>query len=255
MDRRRETFDEVAKLYDEARPGYPSEAFDDLVTLARLSPGARVLEIGPGTGQASRPLLQRGLEITAVEPGAALGALLGVNCPEVDVIQARFEDYDPAEGAFDAVVCAQAWHWVPPEVGYAKASSALRQDGSLALMWNVHRGFEDGFFEAVQGSYLRTAPDVARDPTSQADKTGPEAHRQIEASGLFGGVETRVYTWRRTLDTETYLKLQQTHSDKRILPTGQLEALLADIGNLMETQFGGSITELHETYLYVAPKR
>ena len=53
------TFDEVAELYDRARPGYQPEVFDDLVALAGLRPGARVLESGPGTGQATRTLVER----------------------------------------------------------------------------------------------------------------------------------------------------------------------------------------------------
>ena len=64
--RLRATFDEVADLYEAARPTYPPQLFDDLVSLAGLSPGARVVEIGCGTGQATLPLAERGLEIVCV---------------------------------------------------------------------------------------------------------------------------------------------------------------------------------------------
>jgi protein-L-isoaspartate O-methyltransferase len=74
-ERRRSTFDEAAELYDRARPGYPAALFDDLVELAGIGPGSRVLEIGPGTGQATVPLAERGCRIVAVELGPQLAAV------------------------------------------------------------------------------------------------------------------------------------------------------------------------------------
>src|ERR1700676_4699677 len=77
--RLRMTFDEVAEGYDRARPGYPSHMFDDLVTLAGLDPGARLVEIGCGTGQATVPLAERGLSIICVELGERLAAIAREN--------------------------------------------------------------------------------------------------------------------------------------------------------------------------------
>lgn len=69
------TFDSVAQRYERARPGYPAEMFDELAALAGLDGSARVLEIGPGTGKATRGLLRRGWSVVAVEPGAQLAAV------------------------------------------------------------------------------------------------------------------------------------------------------------------------------------
>ena len=70
----RETFDQVAELYDRARPNYPAEVFDDLAALARLPDGARILEIGCGTGQGTLPLARRGYRVICVELGSDLAA-------------------------------------------------------------------------------------------------------------------------------------------------------------------------------------
>ena len=73
--RRRESFDEVAELYDRARPGYPQRLIDDLVALTDLDKRCRVLEIGSGTGQLTVPLAERGLSVVAVELGSSLAEI------------------------------------------------------------------------------------------------------------------------------------------------------------------------------------
>ena len=74
MTRRPESFNEVAALYDRARPLYPQPLIDDLLALTGVRAGDHVLEIGCGTGQITLPLAERGLTITALEPGADLAA-------------------------------------------------------------------------------------------------------------------------------------------------------------------------------------
>ncbi len=74
-DRLKTTFDEVAEIYDRARPSYPEQLFDDLVALADLQPGESLLEIGCGTGRTTLPLAERGFRITCVELGENLAAV------------------------------------------------------------------------------------------------------------------------------------------------------------------------------------
>src|SRR6059058_4291683 len=106
-------FDEVAELYDKVRPGYPDELFDELA--AALPPSPVVVEVGPGTGQATRGLVARGASVTAVELGPHLAAVLARNLPTVEVVIGPFENVDLAPGSLDAVVAASSYHWVPPE--------------------------------------------------------------------------------------------------------------------------------------------
>jgi 16S rRNA A1518/A1519 N6-dimethyltransferase RsmA/KsgA/DIM1 with predicted DNA glycosylase/AP lyase activity len=79
------TFDRAADLYQRARPEYPSELYDHLIDVTRLSPGARLLEVGCGPGKATRPLAERGFRITCVEPGGALAAAARSNLAAFDV--------------------------------------------------------------------------------------------------------------------------------------------------------------------------
>ena len=128
-------FDQVAELYDRARPGYPPELYDDLVELAGLGRGARVLEIGCGTGQATIPLAERGLDIVCVELGESLAAVARRRLaafPGVRVVTADFEDWEPETAGFDAVVAFTAFHWLDPVLRFEKAARLLGPEGASA---------------------------------------------------------------------------------------------------------------------------
>jgi protein-L-isoaspartate O-methyltransferase len=105
--RLRAGFDDAAETYQRTRPVCPPQVFDDLVSLPRLAPGDRVAEIGCGTGQATVPLAERGMVITAVELGAGLAAVARCRLagfPSAEVLTTSFEDSDPQGAPFDAVV-------------------------------------------------------------------------------------------------------------------------------------------------------
>ena len=74
-ERLRQTFDRAAERYDQVRPDYPEALYDDLVALAGLTPGDRLIEVGCATGKATRPLARRGFRITCVELGTELAAM------------------------------------------------------------------------------------------------------------------------------------------------------------------------------------
>jgi SAM-dependent methyltransferase len=124
----RTTFEEVADLYDCARPSYPDELFDDLAVVGELGHGSRVIEIGCGTGQATRPLAERGYQIICVELSEQMAAVARRNLARfgnVEVTTADFETWQPRECAFDAVVAFTALHWIAPEVRYEESASLL----------------------------------------------------------------------------------------------------------------------------------
>lgn len=116
-DEFRGRFGEDADAYDRTRPVAPDVLFDDLVDLAGLGPGAAVLEIGPGTGQATRPLAARGLRVLALEINARLAAQAKLNVAafrHVEVQVVPFETWEPGRSGFDAVVACNSFHWIDP---------------------------------------------------------------------------------------------------------------------------------------------
>jgi SAM-dependent methyltransferase len=134
--RLRVAFDLDADAYDRTRPVCPPQLFDDLMRLARLKPGAHALEIGCGTGQATIPLADRGLTVTAIELGDRLAALARRNTahlPNVAVHTDAFEDWQPPAHTFDAVVACNSLHWIDPVCRYVKPARLLTPGGALAV--------------------------------------------------------------------------------------------------------------------------
>lgn len=130
-------FNVIATSYDRNRPGYPAALIDHAVEQAGLKPGDEVLEIGCGTGQLTRDLLNRGLRVTAVEPGDQLVQLAAENLQgagPVAFVNARLEDTQLLSAHYRAVFSASAIHWVDPDVGWRLIAGALTPGGTLALI-------------------------------------------------------------------------------------------------------------------------
>lgn len=113
----RRSFDGVAEIYHGIRPSYPAPMFEDLFQLSPSHPA--ILEVGPGTGQATRDLPSRGAAVHAVEIGPAMAAKLrqALPAPALTITISDFEEVDIADHDFDAVFSATAYHRPRPRSG------------------------------------------------------------------------------------------------------------------------------------------
>jgi SAM-dependent methyltransferase len=258
----RTTFDEAASLYDEVRPGYPEELFDDVISLSGIEPAGRILEIGCGTGQATVPFARRGYRILCVELGENLAAVARRNLegyPRADVRTGAFEDLALQDGSFELVISATAFHWLDPDVAYPKVARILGDGGSLALFWNVHvhSDASEGFFEDAQRIYEREAPEIVGPDDHKGLPRPDEVHDrtdEIRDTGLFGRITTRHYQWDETYDSRSYLRVLNTYSGHRSLGDETRRRLFRGIADLIDTRFGGSVVKGYLTTLYVAER-
>jgi SAM-dependent methyltransferase len=252
----RTSFDEIAELYDEARPGYPEVLFDDMLALAAIPPGGRILEIGCGTGQATVSLARRGYEMVCLELGPRMAALAAKNCrafPNVRIENVAFEAWPLRQAGFDLVFSAEAFHWIPIEIGYARAAAALKEGGSLALCWHHSPGEESDFRRAIEQVFAEKVPDlVGHLPgKTQAADLVPKTVGDFEASGLFGPVTVKEYAWTERHTTEEHLNLLKTFSPVRSLGEAERQELLAAVGQVVD-RFGGVVESRAMAVLYVA---
>jgi len=252
------SFDLTAETYDEARPGYPENLFNDLISLTNIPKGGRILEVGAGTGQATLPLASRGFKITSLEPGPRLLKIAEVNLasyPNVKFLNLTFEDWPLEERAFDLVTSATAFHWVNPNIGYAKAAAALKEGGSIALFWNRHPRPYTGFFEEVQCIYRDVTPEWLDPINKQSDCDWIESIKsRIAEVDFFGYSMVKTYYWSKVFSAEEYIKLLSTYSDHIALEEHRRKRLFEGIHRLIDERFGGQIVRPYLTVLFSAIK-
>jgi len=259
MDREqlRATFDSVAGAYADARPTYPAELVDALVTTTGIGPGSRLLEVGCGPGTATLPLARMGCRITAVELGEGLAAEArrGLAAyPDVDVVTGSFESWPPGEHAFDLVYAATAWHWVDPDVRYRRAHDVLRPDGHLAF-WradHVRPVGGDPFFEDIQEVYDEIGEGLPADHVFAAPGELPEQTAEIEGSGLFRVSAVRHLDWETTYDAEAYLALLDTFSGHIAMASPARDRLYGEIRSRLALRPDGRLRRHWGAVLHVA---
>jgi SAM-dependent methyltransferase len=272
-------FDEVARLYDEARPRYPAEVFDELGRRCGLGRESRVLEIGCGTGQATRNLAATGAQVRCLEPGVALGGLARHNladAPNVTVETTTFEAADESPGTYDIAFSATAFHWIDPSVSFVKAARVLRPGGWLALLTNLHSAggthTSERIAEPIRDLHRRLAPEVG-DWTFPTDE---EIRERAQAGGDIAAVWARIerklgppptvdrlfepptvftYPWLARYDRDGYLTMLATQSSYALMDPEWRGRLLDAIGRLVDECLGGVITKQYVTVLAIARRR
>jgi SAM-dependent methyltransferase len=250
-------FDTDAEAYQRTRPVGPPEMFDALVRLARLSPGDRVVEIGSGTGQATVPLAERGLAVTAIELGPALAQLARhrlAGFPAVEVVTSAFEDWTPDQRGVDAVVAINCLHWIDPAVRYAKPAGILKPHGAMVVGgWSWARPEDAGaFWTDVQQDYR--AVGFAGSPPPPPAQIGPW-HFPAEARLYFEEVASLRYPFEMSYSAEDYLAQLATQSGTHALGAATAERFLSLVRRRLEAAGCPSLTATFVGRLAVARRR
>jgi SAM-dependent methyltransferase len=211
-----------AERYDRSRPTYPAELIDFLVA----DHPQQVLDIGCGTGIASRLFQARGCQVLGVEPDPRMAAIARRH--GVPVEDGTFEEWDARARVLDLLISGQAWHWVDPVAGAARAAEVLRPGGRIALFWNAGRP-EPTARKQLNEVYDQLAPglDSYSIALGNVDPTRfPAATDGLRATGAFEEPELTSYVWRRESTVAHWLDQLPTHSDHSRLPRKRLTELL-----------------------------
>lgn len=233
-------FEEMAAEYARARPPYPDVVFETLEQMGVIGPGRRVLEVGAGAGLATTPMLDRGSEVVALEPGRRLASILAEVAPRADVVVAGLEGAELADDDFDSAVAATAMHWVDLSVGLPKLHRALRPGGPLAV-WRTVFGDDtvQTDFRGVVGAIVarrgRADDSRLREPRPTVD--------ELIAGGWFDHLHTEHWRWSIELDVEEVGRLFRTFSDWTTAEVAEVEQAAVDLG--------GQVTEHYRTVLHV----
>ncbi len=246
-------FDQVARAYQAVRPDYADALIDDVIAYAGLRSGDVILDVGCGTGQATKSFATRGFAMLALDPGpqmigAAREALAAF--PNVSFAEATFEAWSPPAMPFRLITAAQSWHWVPPGAGFAKAAEVLAPDGTLAVFGHVPVGLDPPLLEQFKQIYQRHIGYQGPPPEAWYLPDGP-FKPAFEASALFGPITHRCYPWQWRHTTASYLAFLRTRSDHQVMAPAQREAVFDAIAAAIDG-YGGAFAFDYETHLYMA---
>lgn len=224
--------------------------------IVAASPGTDVVDVGCGTGTASRQFQAAGCRVLGVEPDARMADF--ARRTGVDVEVATFEDWQPAGREFDAVIAGTAWHWVDPVAGAAKAALALRPGGRLAPFHHVGQSPPE-LTEAVAKVYRQVAPDSPVDPGHRPSGSALDLYQPLFAriadgireAGGFGEAEQWRFDWERTYTRDEWLDQLPTLGGLTQLPAGKLALVTASAGAAIDVM-GGSFTMAYTTVVVTA---
>jgi SAM-dependent methyltransferase len=238
------SFDLAAEIYDEIRPSYPPALFDYLFGL--LPPRPNILEVGPGTGQATHDLLRRGAIVHAIELGPAMAARLRANLPsdELRVTIGDFERVDIPDRSMDAVFSATAYHWLSPAAQLDRPATILKPGGIIAIvdLNQVDSPDDGGFFDAVQPLYDRYGQGHTGPPAPARESVKPAIHRSLSQDRRFAGIEVHSHNWNQTYTASAYRKLMLSYSGTQMMNPADQRGLLDAIEAFIQERFSGQIT-------------
>jgi SAM-dependent methyltransferase len=212
--------------------------------LAALHP-VRALDVGCGTGIAARALTERGVAVLAVEPDARMADIARSHGISVEV--APFESWPERGRNFDLIISGQAWHWIEPVAGTAKAVRLLEPAGTLALFWNVSELVAEQQ-RAIDAAYAQYAPALDGRALARGGvrPMAPRHRAELEASAGLRDITDRLYRWTRSYTRDEWLDLIQTHSDHSTVPASVLADLLGGVGEAIDS-FGGRVLAQYST--------
>ncbi len=216
--------------------------FDDILELGAIQPGATAIEIGAGTGIATEPLADKGLQVIATEPASAMAALAGKKLgSRARFVVGRFEDWSPVEHV-QLVVACNAWHWIEPHAGVQLVAELLPSGGTLALVWTEivswgQEPFEDRLAAEFGALWEKNFDHVL------------SSLRSVARDQRFDDFQVRRHRFERTLDASSFLAVSRTYGTSFGADHDRI------VQRIIDDELGGTVTKIEEAVLYLARRR
>ncbi len=247
----RKVFDTIPDAFDRYRPRYSEELFHSLIEYADIGPGTKVLELGPGTGQASEPVINTGCDYHAIELGEHLCRKMQEKYGQLanfHIVNDDFITHDFGGETYDLIYSAATIQWIPEEVAYGKTLSLLKPGGVLAMLLtnSEYRSGNEALYQRIQKLYdTYYHPDIPYTHGGFRYTAAPEYG--------FEKVEKREFYGKREFSAEEYVAFSGTHCDHIVIPEPERGVFFRGLHDAVE-EAGGRIV-FNDTYvLYLTRK-
>jgi phospholipid N-methyltransferase len=255
----RKIFDTIPEEFDKWRPRYCDELFSDLIKHSKLNPNKAAIEIGPGTGQATEPILKTGCSYLAIELGENFTEFMNNKYKLYDnfrIVNADFELYDFEKDSFDLVYSAAAFQWIKEDIGYPKVFNMLKSGGVFAT-FGVASGSRipalNDKIQEVYAEHFKTEFDY-ENYIKTRNSTSEELSR-IDKLKKYGFIDAEQchYSNTREFNCEDYISYIQTHSTHIALKEPYKTNFYAGIKNDIMS-FGDKVQLEDDIILHIARK-
>jgi trans-aconitate methyltransferase len=253
------TFNEVASEYDKYRPNYPDQLFLDILDYAPIKPIDSILEIGCGTGQATKGFVELGYDnMTCVELNQKLAEFTLEKFkekPNVSIINSPFEEWQSDKRDFELAISATAFHFIQTQQsGYRKVFEFLCDRGSIAFFWTIHVPSFDNIYNQIRESYRKYSPSLDDSYSPTIEEIIADRSKLTIKDGLFEDLTVKQYRWDDTYTADEYVSLLNTNSRHRMLLSEVRVQLFENIKNTID-QHGGTIIKPQAVALFLARKK
>ncbi len=258
VQQRKGWYSSVAKTYDRVRPKYTQAFLNRAIEVAQIPLNGHILEVGCGPGTATVSLAERGFSMICLEPSVEAWAVACQNAsiyPQVEIVNTSFEEWEPMERSFDAVLAPTSWHWIEPEQKHTKAASVLKSGGSLVLLWNTAMQPPLEIFEQLSGIFERYMPTLAKykERETELSETRIFAEAAI-ASLLFSRLVEEYQPMQVNYAIDDYLQLLTTYSPCIALSSSVRDDLLTQLRQVLERDCGEGIPLSYLSIFHIAKK-
>ncbi|MEO1428666.1 MAG: class I SAM-dependent methyltransferase [Cyanobacteria bacterium J06632_19] len=259
LEQRKNWYSKVADAYKRTRPRYCQEMINRTVELAKLSENTSILEIGCGPGTATVEFAKLGFSMVCLEPSEESCNLARLNCagfPNVEIINTTFEEWELQTDTFNTVLAATSFHWVSPEVGYPKLEQALKDNGSLILLWNKEPQPSYEVYQILDEVYQKQVPSLSRyEDRGSAEAILRELGENVVKSGFFKDLVFECRECSRVYSIDDYLTLLTTLSPYIVLDAQKRDALFNELRDALSKNLGDTIETSYLSAFHVAWKK